>query len=84
MSKINKYVKDAFTEKNGKSICPVRVLFILGAILYIALTLRDSYLSPDAIFLTHANDWISGFGQYIGFGGSAVAAKNFTESGNDS
>lgn len=81
-NKVNKYVKDAFTERDGESICPVRTLFIVGAVLYLYFSLREIAIT-DVSFFAHAKEWIEGFGQYIGLSGGAVAVKNYTEKTND-
>lgn len=70
-------IKDLFTEKDGVSFCPVRAGFIVGFLAIIAFTLNDMYFG--AKFMEHAKDWISGLADYLGFGGAAVAGKNFTE-----
>lgn len=69
--------KDLFTEKDGVSVCPVRVGFVLGFAAILAFTVRD--VASGSHFMEHAKDWISGLADYLGLGGAAVAGKNFTE-----
>lgn len=72
-------LSDLFTEKDGVSACPVRIVFALGFAAYIALTLYNLSNVKDLDFLKNAKDWISGLADYLGLGGAAVAGKNFTE-----
>lgn len=72
-------LKDIFTEKDGVSICPVRTGFILTILWYLGGTFHDVYAIADFKFMEHAKDWADGMGNILGFGGSAIAGKNYTE-----
>ncbi len=72
-------VKDVFTEKDGVSFCPVRAAFIIGFIALLGYSTYDIINSTKPTFMVNAKDWMTGLAQYLGFGGSAIAGKNFTE-----
>lgn len=72
-------LKDLFTEKDGVSTCPVRLVFIIGFIFIVGFTAYDLLTADKHEFLDHAKDWMMGLANYLGFGGAAVAGKNFTE-----
>lgn len=72
-------LKDIVTEKDGISLCPVRIGFIIGLVGYFTFTFHDLFFAKDFIFMAHAKDWLSGLAEYVGLGGAAVAGKNATE-----
>lgn len=70
-------IKDMATEKDGVSFCPVRIGLMAGIALYFMFTVVDLFTTRH--FLGHAKDWGEGLANLLGFGGGAVAAKNYTE-----
>lgn len=72
-------VKDLFTEKDGVSFCPLRSAFIVGFAAIIGFTTFEMFTAEKFTFLDHAADWMKGMAEYLGFGGGAIAGKNYTE-----
>ncbi len=71
-------IKDLFTEKDGVSFCPLRMLFVVGVGAYIVFGLYDIVYGGSK-FMEHAKDWGGGLADLLGFGGGAISAKNYTE-----
>ncbi len=72
-------LKDIFTEKDGVSVCPVRVGFVLTILWYLGGTCHDLYAVTDFKFMEHAKDWAEGVANILGLGGASIAGKNYTE-----
>ncbi|CAN5265314.1 hypothetical protein BH10PLA2_BH10PLA2_00840 [soil metagenome] len=74
-----KFFSDWFTENDNSTSCPLRALFIVSVLVYMLYTLHDLWSVKDFAFMTNAKDWASGLAELLGFGGTAIAAKSFTE-----
>lgn len=72
-------IKDLFTEKDGVSFCPVRAGFVIGFMFILFFGGFDLFTEEKHEFFSHAKDFMSGLAEYLGFGGAAVAGKNYTE-----
>lgn len=72
-------VKDWLTEKDGVSFCPVRIAFFIAMVVYTCGVVGDWIHATEFVFSSHAKDVATGYGQILGWGGGAVAGKNYTE-----
>ncbi len=71
--------KDLFTEKDGVSLCPVRMGFAIAIVIYTGGIISDWLSVAKYVFSDHAKDIATGYGYIVGGGGGAVAGKNYTE-----
>lgn len=74
-----KIANDITTEKDGLSVCPLRVLLITAVVFYIGMETRDAVTVVGYNFFGHAKDFAAGLSNLLGLGGGAVGVKSFTE-----
>jgi hypothetical protein len=68
-------IKDLFTEKDGESFCPSRLLLILGGIVFLTLAVYSVLHGKEF----NAQDFGLGYGGLLGGGGAGIALKGRTE-----
>lgn len=83
MNILTTVIKDMSTERSGDGFCPLRILFILVIIVYVALSIYDVLATPGYHFMEHAKDFAEGI-KDIFLGGLSIAAKAVTEPKADS
>lgn len=74
-----KLAKDLVTEKDGVSFCPLRLGFIVALLGYTAAVGHDFVAVTSYVFSDHAKDIAEGYSKLLGWGGVAIAGKNYTE-----
>lgn len=72
---MSKFIQDIITESDGVSFCPLRLLLIIGAIAFIALTALS--VLHGAIF--SYQEYGTGYGTLLGAGGAGIFAKGKVE-----
>ncbi len=70
-----KFLKDLFTESDGVSFCPARLLWIIGSLSFISLSFVAVWHGKDF----NAQDWGLGYGGLLAGGGGAIALKGKVE-----
>ena len=71
---MKKFFMDIFTEPDNKTICPVRIIAILGGLHYLGLA--DAHYLQHGIF--DAQSFAIGFGTLLGGLGVALGLKKDT------
>lgn len=66
------FLKDMTTENDGQTICPGRVLLIIGAVIFLALACYGVYLSHNF----DAMQYGTGYGSLMGGGLTGVWLKS--------
>ena len=75
MAVLKALIKDILTAKDGESYDIGRVLWIIGALSFIGLSIYDIYRGNPFNPL----NWGTGFGGIMGGGGAAIGLKSRTE-----
>jgi hypothetical protein len=74
LEKLKKWLSDVFTEPDNKTICPVRIIAIIGALQYLGLGV--AHYVQHHIF--DAQNFAVGFGTLLGGIGVALGLKKDT------